>query len=136
MDSIRLIFQVVFTNNTAIGLLLVLGICGVGVAAAVMAVSHLRRYSHAETNYLKLVKANLRSLRNPAPESASESAPASESGAPAARTKMSMLVSALELASAVPPESIIGDRLHTIALVRQSQTKVNLGALQQISRAR
>lgn len=46
------------------------------------------------------------------------------------------LVSAAELAQAVPIHSIVGDRLNMIAQLRQSQTKVNLQALQQISRAR
>jgi hypothetical protein len=133
MNSFQFIVDVVFTNNTPLGLVLVSLITAITLVAAGMAITHRRRYSTNETNYLRLIVTKLASLKTPPPAAPREG---TENKDTPAATKMRVLVSAAELASAVPPSSIIGDRLHTIALLRQSQTKVNLAALQQISRAK
>jgi len=165
MESLQLLFRVIITDNTLVGLILVALLAGMTTVAAAMARSHYRRYTGPETSYLNQVKSRLRSMQSPA-EAGAGTASAPEAAAAAASTSSSdkaaspppppppplvqtpgpdrttaapppsNLVSAEELGSSVPPSSIIGDRLRVIALLRKSQTKVNLAALQQISRAR
>ena len=126
MDSIQLLYRVIITDNTLIGLLLVFGLVLMAVISGGCATSHFRRYRITESDYLNQAKTRLRSLRSKSDEpSEGEKS-----------LRLSNLVSAEELAQGVPPDSIIGDRLRMIALLRQSQTKVSLSALQQISRAR
>jgi len=158
MDSIRLLFRVIITDNTAVGLLLVMGIVAMATVAAMMARFHFKRYRGPETNYLNQTKSRLRGLlSSPVQESGSVASspgptnhgstnkttakPASVTPPPPPpkvdqSTPLSKLVSVDELASAVPPDSLIGDRLRVIALMRKSQTKVSMASLQQISRAR
>jgi RecA/RadA recombinase len=157
MDSIRLLFRVIITDNTAVGLLLVVGIVAMATVAAMMARFHFKRYRGSETNYLNQTKSRLRGLlSSPVQEvgsvtsspgstdhgstSKATAEPASITPPPPPKvdqpTPLSKLVSVDELASAVPPDSLIGDRLRVIALMRKSQTKVNMASLQQISRAR
>ncbi len=125
MDSIQLLYRVIITDNTLVGLVLVVGLLVLATIGAWHARSHFDRYRGPETNYLNQAKTRLRSLRSKGGESPQGENP----------QRLSNLVSAEELAQGVPPDSIVGDRLRMIALLRQSQTKVNLAALQQISRA-
>jgi len=129
MDSLELLYRVIIVDNTAVGLLLVTGLTILALVAAVLARRHFHRYRYTEANYLNQVKTRLRNMReNPTGD---EQEDKKESAGP-----LSNLVSAEELAQGVPVDSIIGDRLRVIAVLRKSQTKVSLAALQQISRAR
>jgi len=124
MESLELLFRVIVTGNTLVGLILVLGLVILAVVGGQLAVAQTRRYRVIETNSLNQVKTRLRQMRLNAGSAEEE-----------AEKPLCGIVSAEELAQGVPPESIIGDRLRIIAQLRKSQTKVNLAALQQITRA-
>jgi hypothetical protein len=137
MDSFSFLLRVIVTDNTNVGRVLVAIVTIIAIVAAMAARRHHRRYRGTETAYLQQVKTRLGDLLAPlAPEAVAKEAGQSAPPSAGALAIGARLVSAEELAASVPPACIIGDRLHMIARLRKSQTKVNLTALQQVSRAK
>src|ERR1035438_2649586 len=99
MESLQLLFRVIITDNTLVGLLLVIGLVIMAAVAASFARFHYHRYCKTEANYLNQVKTRLRKMR----------ANTDQETSAASAHPLSNLVSAEELAQGVAPESIIGD---------------------------
>src|SRR5260221_571336 len=116
--------DLIWANNTSIGRTIIVLVVILGVFGGLCAIAHYRRYRNVETTWLERVRQKLRLAR----EARQIASP--EEQAP---TAVSPLIDLNELAEGVPPDTIVGDRLHTIIKMKQARVKVNVDALQQSS---
>jgi biopolymer transport protein ExbB/TolQ len=108
-----------WTGNSAIGRLILLLLLALGGAAASAALRHRARYAR-EQRTLDEVRARLQRLRD------AEQPEGDRSPVPAP-------VDLAELRDKVDTQTLIGDRLATLARMKQARVKVNVDALQQMT---
>jgi biopolymer transport protein ExbB/TolQ len=96
-----------------------------GLVASGTAILHMRRYNRTEGDALQYVIDKLNRMPKPGADS-------SEADAPRVRR----LVPVADLLAGINPHRLIADRLSLIQKLRESHTKVNLAALQQMTLAR
>jgi hypothetical protein len=113
------LIALLWTGNTSTGRLILLLLLALGVAAGAAALRHRTRYSR-EQRTLDDVKGKLRRLRD---------AEQPEGGAPPVPASVDLA----ELRENVDPKTLIGDRLETLARMKQARVKVNVGTLQQMT---
>jgi hypothetical protein len=118
------LLNLVWANNTASGRTIIVLVVVVGTFGSLCAISHWRRYRDLESVWLERVRQKLRLALE------ARQAPVSDEQAPAPVTS---IIDLNELAEGVPPQTIVGDRLHTIIKMKQARVKVNVDALQQSS---
>lgn len=119
------LLELVWLNNTLPGRLIILLIVILGFFGALSAGAHWQRYTSRELNTLAQVREKLRRT-----QSLGEAPPVADAD-PAAPLPASGSVDLQQLASGVPHDTLIGDRLDTILRMKQAHLKVNVGALQQ-----
>ncbi len=113
------LIALLWTGNTSIGRLILLLLLALGVAAGAAALRHRARYAR-EQRTLDDVKGKLQRLRD---------AEQPENGKP----PLPAPVDLTELRENVDPKTLIGDRLETLARMKQARVKVNVDALQQMT---
>jgi len=118
------LIDLIWSNNTSAGRLIIVLIFWLGTFGILCALGHRHRYRSTETRWLDQVGSKLRL--------AAEARSAVEFNSEATRTT-SPIIDLNELAEGVPADCIIGDRLHTILKIKQARVKVNVDALQQSS---
>jgi hypothetical protein len=119
------VLQLLWENNTAVGRIIILLIVILGSFGAACAFWHRRRYLSDELQWLENVRGRLQRS-----QAANQQPGSEESPLPATATPPMELH---ELAEGVPADSLVGDRLQTIARMKQARAKVNVDALQQSS---
>lgn len=121
------LLDLVWANNTFAGRSIIFLIFVLGVFGTVCAGRHWQRYTSLELVTLENVRARLRRMQ------AAGDAPQAAEGDTGAPAPSAATVDLQELASGVPRETLIGDRLDTILRMKQAHVKVNVDALQQSS---
>jgi uncharacterized protein YoxC len=149
MSDFAYLYQVVWTANSSIGRVIVLILLALTCSALACALSHRRRYRITELGMLHVVRARLQSALDtaatastaPTASTAASTAAAASAGtapgpAAAAARKGPTLVNIDDVAKDLTDATLVGDRVNTIARLRKSLVKVNIGALQQITNDR
>jgi hypothetical protein len=119
-------------NNTASGQFIVALIFILGAMGSFCALSHWRRYRNSEKRWLLEVRDRLRRAQEATQTPSGEPGQQEEQPVPSAARAVELH----QLSEGIPLTSIIGDRLQTIARMKQAQVKVNVEALQQSSMLR
>lgn len=114
------LIALLWTGNSGTGRLILLLLLGLGSTAGALALRHRSRYQR-ERRTLDDVQARLRRMR------AAEEPAEGEKALPPAPVELQAL------RENVDPTTIIGDRLETLARMKQARVKVNVGALQQMT---
>jgi hypothetical protein len=121
------LLDLVWLNNTLAGRVIIVLIIILGIFGALSAAAHWQRYTSRELKTLAQVREKLRRL-----QSTAEAPPAADTD-PAAPPPSTGSIDLQQLASGVPHDTLIGDRLETILRMKQARVKINVGALQQSS---
>lgn len=121
-------FDFLWGNNTASGRVVIALIVVLGIVGMLSAVAHWWRYSRTERNWLEDVRGRLHRAQE---ARAGASAPSESEDSAVMRA--GPVIELHELAEAVPISTLIGDRLQTIARMKQTRVKVNVETLQQSS---
>lgn len=121
------LLELIWLNNTLAGRLIILTIIALGIFGTLCAGMHWQRYTSRELTTLASVREKLRRM-----QSAGEATPAADAD-PNAPPPATGSIDLQQLASGVPRDTLIGDRLDTILRMKQAHVKVNVGALQQSS---
>jgi hypothetical protein len=131
------LLQLLWQNNTASGRTIISLIIFFGIAGCACAIRHYRRYRGMERYWLEAVRDRLHRThesRNMSAPAAFEEGMADPAPQPAAPLIDAVpIVELRELQESVPPTSLIGDRLSTIARMKQARIKIDVDALQQSS---
>lgn len=131
------LLQLLWQNNTASGRTIIALIIFLGTAGCFCALRHYLRYTSTERSWLESVRGRLHRAREarlsppaPPPEDGAEALP---EPAPPPPLDAAPLIELHELTEGIPTETLMGDRLVTIARMKQARVKVNVDALQQSS---
>jgi len=118
------LFDIIWSNNSPSGKLIILLIIVVGAVAISCVKQHLLRYQRSELKWLNQVRGRLRQAlqARPAAQQTEED-----------KKQLVQLVNLRELSEAIPTQSLIGDRLTAIAKMKAAQVKVNVNVLQQMT---
>jgi len=125
--------RLLWENNTGSGKAVILLIIGLGIAGCLCALWHASRYRGTERNWLETVRGRMQRAQAARALSSSDTPSTDENAAETApaRPSASPLIELHELSEGIPPQTLIGDRLRTIAQMRQARARVNVDALQQ-----
>lgn len=134
--------QLLWDHNTAFGRAIILLITFLGIIGSLCAIVQRHRYRRFETDWLDYVRGRLSRAQEAkqvvaaggeAVPFAEEAAPPDTASPPIPAVESAPLFEPRELAQGVPLQSLVGDRLNTLANLKQARARVNVDALQRSS---